>query len=125
MFRFLLRLCGVISLGAAFVLLVYDGTRSIAADSLLYTNTAEALALLDAASLQRVQLFYQDNAGLWEPLGVAVFDGPAFLVLGSIGAISILLGTKKNRPAAIRPSGGWFRALSAMRLSAGGRNNNL
>jgi hypothetical protein len=116
---------GVISLGAAFVLLVYDGTRSIAADSFLYTNTAEAWSLLDAASLQRVQLHVQDNAGLWEPFAVMVFDAPAFLVVGSVGAISILLGTKKSRPTAVHPSGGKLRALSRMRLSAGPRQQAL
>ena len=82
MFRFLLRLLGVISLGAAFVLLVYDATRSIAADGFLYSNTAEAWSLLDAASLQQVQLFVQDRAGLWEPLAVTVLDAPAFVVVG-------------------------------------------
>jgi hypothetical protein len=102
MFRFLLRMFGVISLGAAFVLFLYDGTRSLAGDSFLYTNTAEAWTLLHAASLQRVQLFVRGN--LWEPLAVAVLDAPAFLVLGSLGAISILLGTKKNRPTNIHPT---------------------
>ena len=92
----------MISLGAAFVLLLYDGTRSIAADSLLYTNTAEAWTLLDAASLQRVQLSVRGN--LWEPVAVPVLDAPAFLVLGSLGAISILLGTKKTRRTAIHPN---------------------
>jgi hypothetical protein len=117
-------MCGVISLGAAFVLLLYDGTRSIAADSLLYTNTAEAWTLLDAASLQRVQLYAQ-GTGFWEPLAVMVLDEPAFLVLGVIGAISILLGTKKSRPTAVHQSGRWFRAPSRMPLSAGDRDNKL
>ena len=58
--------------------------------------------LFDAPSLQRVQLFVRGN--LWEPLAVAVLDAPAFLVLGSLGAISILLGTKKNRPTNIHPT---------------------
>jgi hypothetical protein len=91
MFRFLLRMFGVmICLGAAFALFVYDGTRSLAGDSFFYTNTAEAWTLLDAASLQRVQLSVRGN--LWEPLAVPVLDAPAFLVLGSLGAMLILLG---------------------------------
>jgi hypothetical protein len=102
MFRFLLRTLGVISLGVAFALFVYDATRSLAGDSFLYTNTAEAWTLLDAASLLRVQLFVRGN--LWEPLAVAVLDAPAFLVLGSLGAMSILLGTKKTRRTAIHPN---------------------
>ena len=103
MFRFLLRMFGVmICLGAAFALFVYDGTRSLAGDSFFYTNTAEAWTLLDAASLQRVQLSVRGN--LWEPLAVPVLDAPAFLVLGSLGAMSILLGTKKTRRTAIHPN---------------------
>ena len=102
MFRFLLRTLGVLCLGAAFALFVYDATRSIAGDSFLYTNTAEAWTLLDAASLQRVQLFVRGN--LLAPLAVAVLDAPAFLVLGSLGAMSILLGTKKTRRTAIQPN---------------------
>src|SRR5271169_3992312 len=47
MFRFLLRMFGVICLGAAFVLFVYDATRSLAGDSFLYTNAAEAKASAD------------------------------------------------------------------------------
>jgi hypothetical protein len=31
-------------------------------------------------------------------------DAPAFLVLGSLGAMSILLGTKKTRRTAIHPN---------------------
>ena len=85
----------MICLGAAFALFVYDGTRSLAGDSFFYTNTAEAWTLLDAASLQRVQLSVRGN--LWEPLAVPVLDAPAFLVLGSLGAMMILLGTKTNR----------------------------
>jgi hypothetical protein len=110
MFRFLLRTLGVICLGAAFALFVYDATRSLAGDSFLYTNAAEAWTLLDAASLQRVQLFVRSN--FWEPLAVTVLDAPAFLVLGSLGAISVLLGTKKSRPTGSHPTGRWFRALS-------------
>jgi hypothetical protein len=125
MFRFLLRLLGVISLGAAFVLLVYDATRSIAADGFLYSNTAEAWSLLDAASLQQVQLFVQDHAGLWEPLAVTVLDAPAFVVVGSVGAILILLGTKKSRPTAAHPSGRWFRALSRRRPSPKDHDNTI
>jgi hypothetical protein len=63
----------------------------------LYTNTAEAWTLLDAASLQRVQLFVRGN--FWEALAATVLDAPAFIVLGSLGAISIAFGTKKPSEA--------------------------
>src|SRR5580693_8500116 len=99
MFRFLLRMFGVICLGAAFALFIYDAIRSLAADSFLYTNSAEVWTLLDAASLQRVQLSVRGD--LWEPLAVPVLNAPAFLVLGSLGAMLILLVTKKTRRTTI------------------------
>jgi hypothetical protein len=113
----------VISLGVAFALFVYDATRSLAGDSFLYTNTAEAWTLLDAASLQRVQLFVRGN--LWEPLAVAVLDEPAFLVLGSLGAMSILLAPRKRVEPVFTRTGRRFRALSRRQPSAGGRNDNV
>jgi hypothetical protein len=68
MFRFLLGMFGVICLGTAFALFVYDATRSIADDNFLSTNTGEAWTLLDAASLRRGQVFVRGN--LWELIGV-------------------------------------------------------
>jgi hypothetical protein len=100
MLGFLPRMLGVIFLGAAFALFVYDATRSIAGGFQLYVR-----------------------GNLWEPLAVTVLDAPAFLVLGSLGAMSILLGTKKNRPIAILPTGRWFRALSRGQPLAGRRDN--
>ena len=93
MFRFLLRMLGLLFLGAAFVFVVYDGTRSIADSAFLYTKATEVWTLLHAVSLQRLQLFIQGNA-MWEAVAVTILDAPAVLVLGVVGATLVVLGAK-------------------------------
>jgi hypothetical protein len=98
MIRFLLRTLGLLFLAAAFIFLVYDGTRSIAANVLLYSKTDEIWSLVDTASLQQLQPSIEKNAPqwLWDPVVTTVLDAPAVVVLGIIGAILILLGRRKK-----------------------------
>jgi hypothetical protein len=56
MIRLLFRTLGFVLLCMAFLFCVYDGTRSIADSTLMYTKMGEAWGLLDAASLARLQL---------------------------------------------------------------------
>ena len=70
MIRFLLRTLGLLFLAAAFIFLVYDGTRSIAANVLLYSKVDEIWSLLHTASLQQLQPSIQKHAPpwLWDPV---------------------------------------------------------
>jgi hypothetical protein len=95
MFRFLLRMLGFLFLGAAFVFVIYDGTRSIADSAFLYTKATEVWTLLHAASLQRLQLLIQGNA-MRETVAVTILDAPAVLVLGVVGATLVLLGAQNS-----------------------------
>jgi hypothetical protein len=98
MIRFLSRTLGLLFLAAAFIFLVYDGTRSIAANMLLYTKVDEIWSLLHQASLQQLQPLIEKSAPhwLWDPVTTAVLDAPAALVLAVVGAILILLGRRKK-----------------------------
>jgi hypothetical protein len=98
MIRFLLRTLGLLFLAAAFIFLVYDGTRSIAANVLLYSKVDEIWSLLHTASLQQLQPAIEKHAPpwLWDPLVTTVLDAPAVIVLGIIGAILVLLGRRKK-----------------------------
>src|SRR5258708_38049593 len=98
MIRFLLRTLGLLFLAAAFIFLVYDGTRSIAANVLLYSKVDEIWSLLHTASLQQLQPPIEKHAPpwLWDPVVTTVLDAPAIVVLGMIGAILILLGRRKK-----------------------------
>jgi hypothetical protein len=99
MIRFLLRTLGLLFLAAAFIFLVYDGTRSIAANVLLYSKVDEIWSLLHTASLQQLQPSIAKHAPpwLWDPVVTTLLDAPAVVVLGIIGAILILLGRRKKR----------------------------
>jgi hypothetical protein len=73
MIRSLFRMLGFLFLSAAFVFVVYDGTRSIDDDAFLYTKITEFWTSLHAASLQQLELVIQGNAmrWLWEPVAAA------------------------------------------------------
>jgi len=98
MIRFLLRTLGLLFLAAAFIFLVYDGTRSIAANMLLYSKVDEIWSLLHTASLQQLQPSIEKNAPpwLWNPVATTVLDAPAVVVFGIIGPLLIFLARRKK-----------------------------
>jgi hypothetical protein len=99
MIRFLLRTLGLLFLASAFVFLVYDGTRSIAANLPVYSKADEVWSLVHAASLQQVQPWIEQHAPhwLWDPVATTVLGAPAFAILGVAGAILTLLGRRKKK----------------------------
>jgi hypothetical protein len=98
MIRFLSRTLGLLFLAAAFIFLVYDGTRSIAANTLLYSRVDEIWSLVHQASLQQLQPLIEKNAPpwLWDPVMTTILDAPAIVVLAVVGAILIVLGRRKK-----------------------------
>ena len=97
MIRFLLRFIGLCLLATAFVLLVYDGTRSIANQHLVYTPVAQAWADVDQTSLNRLQDLLKQKAVWADPYTQAFFNQvPAWAVLAVLALILILLGRKKK-----------------------------
>jgi len=99
MIRFLLRAIGLISLAAAFILVIYDGTKSIAGNALSLTSVRALWTLLNAASLAKIEPLIKSYAGgfLWDPVMVTFLSLPASAVLGVLGIVFILLG-RKRRP---------------------------
>jgi len=97
MIRFLLRFIGLCLLATAFVLLVYDGTKSIANHDVIYTKVVDVWAIIDQNSLNSVQGWLKQKvAWAWDPYLQKVFDLPAWVVVGIIAIITILLGRKKK-----------------------------
>jgi hypothetical protein len=98
MIRFLFRTLGLLFLAAAFIFLVYDGTRSIAANMLLYSKLVEIWSLVHQTSLQQLQPLIEKNAPpwLWDPVITTILDAPATVVLAVVGAILIVLGRRKK-----------------------------
>src|SRR5271156_6080108 len=97
MFRFLLRFLGLCLLATAFVFFVYDGTKSIANHDLVYTKVGDVWAIIDQNSLNFVQDWLKQRlAWAWDPYLQKGFDLPAWVVVGIVATILILLGRKKK-----------------------------
>jgi hypothetical protein len=98
MIRFLLRFLGLLCLAGAFILVIYDGTKSIAANRIYFTTVRTLWELLNVSSLAQMRplLSPYANGVLWDPALVTVLAWPAWSLLGCVGILFILLGRKKK-----------------------------
>src|SRR5437868_12711707 len=80
MIRFLFRFIGLIALAAAFILLIYDGTKSIAGNRLFLTSLRNLWDLINAASLQKIEPLIKSYAGgfFWDPIAVSILSAPSW-----------------------------------------------
>ena len=98
MIRFLLRFIGLICLAGAFILLIYDGTKSIAGNKLFLTDVRTLWELINPASLAKLRPMVESYAGgfAWDQVMVTFLAAPSWSVLGVLGILFILLGRKKK-----------------------------
>jgi hypothetical protein len=96
--RFIIRLIGVVLFAAAFVILVIDGTRSIAGSDFYLSSLAEGIELLWPGGVGTMQSLF---GGFWDPIGAWLFDRAAFVVLGLLGLALMLIG--RAPPQYVRP----------------------
>jgi len=102
MIRFLFRFLGLLCLAAAFVLVVYDGTKSIAGNRLFITSVRTLWELINVGSLQSFTQWFRPlvtpyGAGIaWDPVMLAILGAPSWSLLGAFGILLILLGRKKK-----------------------------
>ncbi len=99
MIRFLFRSLGFIAIAAAFLLVIYDGTKSIAGNAVFITSVRNLWDTLHAASLQALRPLIEGNLGrfAWDPVFTGFLNTPSWAVLGLLGIVFILLG-RKRRP---------------------------
>jgi ABC-type phosphate transport system permease subunit len=99
MIRFLLRTLGLLCLAAAFVFLVYDGTRSISDNAVEYTKVEDVWSLVHTASLQQLRPWIESHGPrwLWDPVATTILASPSAVALAILGAIMIPLGRRKKR----------------------------
>jgi hypothetical protein len=97
--RFLLRFIGLLLLAGAFVALIIDGTKSIAAGTPVRTTFEQTWDNINQDSKPAVKAFLDRRAGpwLWTSGVQVVLDLPTWLVLGVAGAVLVLLGRRKAR----------------------------
>jgi hypothetical protein len=98
MIRFILRFFGLWTLAAAFIFLVYDGTKSIAANAIHFTIAKDLWSSIDHPSRAAFELWVMNHLPpwVWDPVVRTILDQPAWLILGVIGAVMIIAGQKKK-----------------------------
>lgn len=98
MFRFIFRFLGFWLLAGAFIALVYDGTKSIAGNSLFITKLGDTWNAIHSTSLQLLQPAVERHVAsfLWDPVIINVLTAPTWAVLGILGALLMLLGRRKR-----------------------------
>ncbi len=99
MIRFVLRFLGLLALALGFIFLVYDGTKSIADQTVYISSVESTWSNVHQSSLTSLQPEVERRLGTWawQALVKPYFlDQPVSLVLAVIGAILILLGRKKK-----------------------------
>ncbi|HTT47047.1 MAG TPA: hypothetical protein VMG39_03485 [Pseudolabrys sp.] len=98
MIRFLFRFLGLILLAAAFILVIYDGTKSIAGNSLTLTTVQALWELINPAGLAKLKPLIVPYARglLWDPVTVSILAAPAWSLLGIAGIVLLFLGRKKK-----------------------------
>jgi hypothetical protein len=98
MIRFLFRFIGLLCLAAAFILVIYDGTKSIAGNRLFMTSVRALWELINAGSLQKLKPLIEPYASgfLWDPVMLAILAAPSWSLLGGFGILLLLLGRRKK-----------------------------
>jgi hypothetical protein len=103
MFRFLFRFAGLVVIALSFLFVVYDGTKSIA-DQTIYiyiyiSRVASTWENIHHSSLSAVEPAVETLAGAWvwnDVIQPYFLEQPTALVLVVIGALLVLLGSKKK-----------------------------
>lgn len=98
--RSMLRLMGFLLLVAGFVLLIVDGARAIADDTLSFTLLGPVLNWMMPAFYPRIEMLAVARVGpyLWDPVLVNLFQAPAFAVAAALGMIFLWLGRRPAEP---------------------------
>ena len=84
MIRFLFRFIGLWLLAGAFVALVIDGTRSVAASRIVLTTVGEAWSVVHRPSLELFRAHIVGNypAWVWDPVAIDFLLAPLWIALG-------------------------------------------
>jgi hypothetical protein len=99
MFRFLFRFAGLMVITLSFLFVVYDGTKSIADQTTYISRVGPTWMNIHPNSLSSFEPAVETVAGAWVRHDVVqpyFLQQPTELVLVIIGAIFVLLGSKKK-----------------------------
>ena len=97
MIRFAFRFLGMMLLAGGFAALLYDGTRTIAANSMSITPFSYTWNNFHSTSLQSLQNVVEKNVPfLWDPVMRTVLAAPTWSVFAVLGILLMLIGRKKK-----------------------------
>lgn len=99
MLRFINRLIGILLLSMALILLVLDGSKTIAASDIVLTPMGEIWFDIDNGSLNLVQAVIQRRVHpvLWDPIILWILGLPGWVVLGAPGLLLTILARPKSK----------------------------
>ena len=97
MIRLIFRVLGVWLMGLAVILIVVDGTKSLAANAVVVTSLNDIWTFLNGGGIEAVRDFFASRffGTLLSPLFEAVLTYPAFAVFGVPGVVLALLGRSR------------------------------
>ena len=98
MIRLLFRFLGVLLLAAAFAALIVDGTKSIAANAVIYTPAADTAAQVFPEKFKSLQPGLEHiHPLLWNPGMTSLLRLPIWILIAVFGLICLLLGRRPRR----------------------------
>jgi hypothetical protein len=98
MIRFLFRFVGLLCLALGFIILVHDGTKSIADQRWFITKVSDLWITFHESSLIGLRPTLESiSTVLWDPVFVNFLNAPSWGALLGAGAVLILVG-RKPRP---------------------------
>lgn len=102
--RLIFRILGTWLIGLALIFLVVDGTKSLAANTFVFTSLGDAWTQLHPPSLETVSTFFESRffADLLAVSLEAVLTYPAFAVLAVPGIVLALMGRRPRRERFLR-----------------------
>jgi hypothetical protein len=102
--RLFFRLIGTWLLGIALVLLIIDGTRSLAANGIVLTSLADTWTWIHAQSLEEVRVFLATRffGPIVEPTVTALLRLPGWLILAVPGALIAWMGRTRRARVFVR-----------------------
>ena len=99
MFRFLFRFAGLVVIALSFLFVVYDGTKSIADQKTYISRVGPTWVNIHPSSLSALEPAVETLTGAWvwnDVVQPFFLEQPTELVLVIIGALLVLLGSKKK-----------------------------
>jgi hypothetical protein len=98
MIRLTFRFLGVVLLAAAFAALIIDGTKSIAANAIIYTPAADTAQQIFPEKYKLLQPALEHiHPLLWNPGMATILLLPIWIIIAIFGMLCLLLG-RKPRP---------------------------